>query len=532
MPAFLATDDGGQRCSFTDVAALQAQIDRHHAEQPPACPSGWSDADTLFGRVDSADPCIVPLLVKDGCAVLSCVFGSLTTMCMLYQLSRKRAKGDTRRSMYHSISLGAGACGCVVLWAASTLLSEQPDQKVVMSFFIAFGVLGCEYASLASKSFLNNALDTMYSLRPARAAQWHGRVAMLWDVARPASLSMTLYGLACVCVGRATWNADMVSRGMAVGWGAVCAVFFLSAVLVAAGAIGTGHAAQSLGRSMEARPLRKKLRVQRAAAVLLTVMYGAVAIACAVFGFSIRARRLAGTGFGAVMAVMFAGATAALVPGVIRSARRNRDKRRRMNATVVHVAPSPSLDRRRRSLKSIEQQALDASPVVMRWRPGTAAKRPSTAGSTVSSQGTVDAPSHGRGRFLAPLVARPLPSMVAPTPEEAPARAMRPGAPQSSEPLVPLARRGVSLQFLRAFALQKCVPGRMTSAEVCAEIVKPATAATACAYFELLQRYGGDDDNNCDRGNGSAPVERWWGKSDYFFSHVSGALIPPYVYPR
>ena len=65
--------------------------------------------------------------------------------------------------------------------------------------------------------------------------------------------------------------------------------------------------------------------------------------------------------------------------------------------------------------------------------------------------------------------------------------------------------RGVSLAFLKRFAAEKQVGGRMTTASVCADIVKPVTEGSACAYFTLLA-------------NNASDVQLV-GRSHYFISH-------------
>ena len=68
-----------------------------------------------------------------------------------------------------------------------------------------------------------------------------------------------------------------------------------------------------------------------------------------------------------------------------------------------------------------------------------------------------------------------------------------------------------SRSFLRAFAAQKGVGARVTTAEVCETIVKPATTGTARAYYDLLAQ----QDQGCVEDGGA----RWAGESHYFLSH-------------
>ena len=80
---------------------------------------------------------------------------------------------------------------------------------------------------------------------------------------------------------------------------------------------------------------------------------------------------------------------------------------------------------------------------------------------------------------------------------------------------VPLARRGVSLAFLRSVAEHKGVGVRTTTAEVCETIVAPATAAGACAFYDLIWH-----DDSARAAGGGAGGERWTGESDLFLSHT------------
>ena len=149
------------------------------------CAEGWSRIDSLFLR---GAECDVPTGLRDAAGVLCCVFGTVTLFCMLYQLMRKRAKNDTRSTMYRSISLGFNTWCCLVLWSGNQLLhgaATEYDNRVSLCLYVAFVVLTCESACLTAQAFLNHATDTIYALRPAMATKWHGYTALMQDTVRP-----------------------------------------------------------------------------------------------------------------------------------------------------------------------------------------------------------------------------------------------------------------------------------------------------------------------------------------------------------
>eukprot|EP00937_MAST-01D_sp_MAST-1D-sp2_P006333 g6333.t1 len=72
-----------------------------------------------------------------------------------------------------------------------------------------------------------------------------------------------------------------------------------------------------------------------------------------------------------------------------------------------------------------------------------------------------------------------------------------------------MTRRGVSLEFLRQWTMYKELEGsHMTTAEVCAQLIKPVTREEECSYFELIE----DECSNED--------DLWCGRASYFLSHT------------
>ena len=79
--------------------------------------------------------------------------------------------------------------------------------------------------------------------------------------------------------------------------------------------------------------------------------------------------------------------------------------------------------------------------------------------------------------------------------------------------LVPTTRRGVSLEFLRQWTEHKGLSGSlMTTAEVCAKVIKPITLQKACSYYELLVQSEATAEPSTD----------WWGPATHFLSHSWG----------
>eukprot|EP00937_MAST-01D_sp_MAST-1D-sp2_P008261 g8261.t1 len=290
------------------------------------CHDGFSRVDYVFGRGDACD---VSTVARDVSALFVCVFGTSTSLCFLYQLWRKRSKGETRASMHQAIALALTFTLCTVAWSATNLLFVF-DPFVSLGIFTGHAVKSFEYAFFTATAFLNNAIDTVHSLRPARAAVWHGRVAQVG------------YSSAAVV--------------LVLFWGVVWGVFS-----------GTGYLA----------------------------------------------------------------ATAVMLPGVLRS--------------------------RQRLLREKRMEGGKAGPATV-----APLRRVSHLGGSANS------------------------AAVCP---------------------VPLARRGVSLAFLRSVAEQKGVGARTTTAEVCEAIVKPITMAAACAYYELIWH---DDSVRAAEEGGTSVLSHTW----------------------
>eukprot|EP00937_MAST-01D_sp_MAST-1D-sp2_P007323 g7323.t1 len=154
----------------------------HNEPLPLACADGWSRVDTIFGRGRACD---VPAMTRNVGALLLCIFGTTNTCCLAYHLWRKRAKAQTDSPMHHGVSLMLGALLCAVLWAASSLSLVPMDAAATTSIYSAFACVGSEYMLFTATAFLNNAVDTVHSLQPKRAALWRGRIAQIVDVIRP-----------------------------------------------------------------------------------------------------------------------------------------------------------------------------------------------------------------------------------------------------------------------------------------------------------------------------------------------------------
>eukprot|EP00937_MAST-01D_sp_MAST-1D-sp2_P004358 g4358.t1 len=311
-------------------ALLRDALLRARAAARLPCPSGWSRVDFMFGRGEACD---VSVAARQAGAALLCVSGSLVVLCLAYQLHRKRRKAEARSSMYRAVSLMLGITACYVLWAITSLLLPPPEQPGPepspwrLGFFFAAIATSCEYALHASAAFLNNAIDTMHSLAPARAARWHARVALLGDAARPAFFAALFCACGIVTSGSAGSGGDagyddgnggdaLSHRGLMLASATMAAVALLSAGMMALGAIGTGRAARSLGKGTGAGPLRHKLLRQRRAAALLARGAGTLAALTAVLAFRAPARRVTGTIVALYYALMCAAAAAAMLPGV------------------------------------------------------------------------------------------------------------------------------------------------------------------------------------------------------------------------
>ena len=81
---------------------------------------------------------------------------------------------------------------------------------------------------------------------------------------------------------------------------------------------------------------------------------------------------------------------------------------------------------------------------------------------------------------------------------------------------VPLCQRGVSLEFLKNFVEQHKIGARMTTNQVCSDVIKSATSLSSSSYYELLQHL--DFTTKAAATNPSDEIA-WAGRSHYFLSH-------------
>ena len=366
-----AVDGLGRQCEWQSAAALLNQLERQDlpqsgeslpalmahldrlraalgAQQLAPCPAGWSRLDYAFGF---GEECAVPVQARRVSALLLCVFGTAAMLCDLYQLWRKRAKGETLSSMYRTISLATGAVFLSVLWAMSSLMLPNFDTKLVAAIFAASVLMIVQYSSTAAVAFLTNAIDTVYSLRPQDANIWHGRLVQTMDALWVACLVGICLGCGWVAKGAESspvGNDSAAHRGLGLALGSVACNTLVTTSALALAVVGTGRAARALGASLETQHLRRKLRRQRTAALVLALLFGASGVFFWLIALHPPSRRVAGTAWAFFWALASAAIFATLLPGVLRSVRRLRAANRKRRASV-HAEPEEDVPVRRLS---------------------------------------------------------------------------------------------------------------------------------------------------------------------------------------
>ena len=416
------------------------------------CPPGWSRADGLFGEHEH---CAVPILLRDVANVWACVAGSTALCCIAYQLWRAAAKGATRSTMFRAATSGFAAVLISVTRAMLNLLVTF-DVVLHMAMTVGLGLVAMVYAESVSTALLNSAVDAIYALRPAQASVWHGRVALIWLIAKPVCVIGSCCGGA-MSAGGSIHDEERSHRG-AIIYHLACLVGVICFVMLAVAARVTARAARALGKSIETEPLRKRLQRQSKASAAFGAVFGVAAlfnIVCIVFP---AARRVSDTVLTMQYALAMTLMSWNLVPAVLRSIRRRRNKRRE-RGTVTQVLPQRRVS-------------------VIETTPRTPKRTPRT----------LYTPPHAEQQHGA---------------EKDDSRTPR------SPRAVPLVQRGVSLAFLRAFVQQKNIGTRTTTGEVCEMLIKPATRDGACAYYDLLQLADAHQEDG----------QQWAGASHYFLSH-------------
>ena len=410
-----------------------------------ACPAGWSRLDFMFGW---GMECDVNVAARDASALLCSLLCGTNFFCIAYIQWRKRAKGETRTSMYRALSLGGATIFGNTLWPVVGVLFPSTNNIERLSLQAAAGAVWFEYLLHSSQAFLNNAIDTVHALQPARAALWHGRVASLVDLSRPVFAFTWILGSARIIAGNSAAHGDALThRGVQTTMGSFAAASLLASGLMTLGAMGTARAARAMGRTSGTEQLCKRLRRQHRAAVVLAFTFAITGVVWGTVAWHRSTRRIGGIICTACLASASLVSNAIMLPRTLRSMWQRRCGVSSAARATRHVPVVPL-----RRVSVAEAIAATADPG-------------------------------------GPLVAT---AAVGP---------------------ISLARRGVSLAFLRAFAEQKGVGARATTAEVCENVVKPATASTCCAYYDLLAR---DDTARAGATATRTQGERWVGESDYF----------------
>ena len=183
----ILTDGAGNRWRV-DRDALMPVLERHHVPLPP-CPDGWSRLDYMYG---ADEDCAVPVLLREVGIWSSIVLCGLLVVILTERQWRYYKRGQTHKPLYHAVSCTLAAFFAHFLWAVSCAAGFSLWWTSVL--ITTFGIFGCESMAHTSTAFLNNAIDTIYALEPARGALWRGRVAVAFDFMRPCHFVVQIWG--------------------------------------------------------------------------------------------------------------------------------------------------------------------------------------------------------------------------------------------------------------------------------------------------------------------------------------------------
>ena len=253
----LATIRLADRVFRVDEARLLPVLEQLDVPLAP-CPPGWSRWDIIFG---DGDDCAVPTKLRNASVTLYFITGIVLFAHLQHELVLKRARGLTRTSMYRALT---ACCNCMflsLLWSVCALLLPSGDIKLMMVFLVAVPSMAIDYIILTSSAFITNAFSTVYALETEKADVWHGRVAVVWEWARPALVAGLYYAGSCIVAGSSVGDFSMVHRGIMVHSGVLTCMFGLAGGLMAAAAAGTGRAARALGGSADSAQLRLQRQV-------------------------------------------------------------------------------------------------------------------------------------------------------------------------------------------------------------------------------------------------------------------------------
>ena len=237
--------DGAGNSWRVDRDAIVPVLERAHMPLPP-CPRGWSRVDYLYG---ADDECAVPVLMRDVAVCLGVSACALSFVLILHRQSQQRRKGKTQRALYRANSWHLAGLLGGMSWLVSSVAGAS--LRWALACYVVCAVCGTEATVIASTAFLNNAIDTLHALQPARAALWHGRVASTFDTLRPCFMAITLFGFS-QCASYYTGSSQhiggtgMPTVALWAMFGAPAVMFLITSAMMFLGSIGTARTARAL----------------------------------------------------------------------------------------------------------------------------------------------------------------------------------------------------------------------------------------------------------------------------------------------
>eukprot|EP00937_MAST-01D_sp_MAST-1D-sp2_P006211 g6211.t1 len=216
---------------------LRKALSRGMSQQQQACADGWSRDDFLFGR---GHDCAVPLAVRDFGSIAATFFGATTFICLMFLMHRKRVRGETRTRIYGALNLIAGSALFTSLWAVVSACHTFRFTNFAFGCGAVVAYNGVEYSNHVSTVFVNHAVDTMFSMRPAQAKVWHGAIAQLGFLLRSVGLLSLSWGFACIAAGNAAEDDEMRYQGFMIAFGGQGFMYLWAAGMMLLSAAGTG----------------------------------------------------------------------------------------------------------------------------------------------------------------------------------------------------------------------------------------------------------------------------------------------------
>eukprot|EP00937_MAST-01D_sp_MAST-1D-sp2_P001703 g1703.t1 len=505
---------------------LQREEARQLAASSLGCASGSSRYDFLAQWQEDCDVSSAAWQVL--CVVL-CVEALIIVYTATSYMQALVAKNRTHTALFKASVLLFFGCAFLFAWGLWGAVGGDAedgvigDQALWMAVFVqSLCSIVLSFTTLTFDVFAAAAIDLFYVMHPKRAVAFRSYCAAVSNVLGSVLPLVVTYSAIVVSQYRPGGNGGARDKGLRSFGVVFAAVFGVSSAGNLAAAWSMTHTARMLGDAVEVRPQRNRLLRMRAITMGAFVVFSLAGIGFVATASLSSAQAMSGV----FVALIFGCVLLAACPWVVRTLLRQCSGRL-ASAIVAPLRSLPAIgaggEQKSKRISMVGRIHAEVADALTRQLPGLtgmADEAQSQMASRIAQEASNQAEKEEAGRANArgqdnreqsspsrsALLLPKLPSFSTRT-------AQRKQSARVSEStdmvIIPLCCRGVSLRFLKAFIEQKGVGSRMTTAEVCDNIIKPTTVRAKCSYYDMLQVL--------DRAHpGEQP---WAGRSSYFLSH-------------